>query len=430
MSQSFPNEILSRIVEAGLEDALMHDTPTCQFLTNASLVSRFLRYRSQELLFQNITLYIDGRAGAYKLMETLQGNSRLLRYPRRLNILITSLDNDDRDPVEREFPPECVAFIASFCKVLRSLGSFVLFSSVISHFKVINVDLPRGFIHLLPSVLEISLKAWESNLGDDPNFMQRYLPNANSALGGASGPTSLILHPFPTGGQSWLEVQPAPVYQRVVSLDYVVWQPHLFLDLLPRVSNTLKHLAVRYRGPLNLPKDCREHHRTLTERPVTSRFCSVPRLERLEFHVSCFNREETICPIEIPRLMVDYCTPAFSSARILYIHFDWVASLPDATPVPIMYEATIERFLELREDGFGLLDDTLSEMRYLKSLQGVVLDLAPRFRTYFPGGKAVKIASGLVDRLRDQLHREALECFCKTAERMKLQVVTKRAFKF
>lgn len=107
-----------------------------------------------------------------------------------------------------------------------------------------------------------------------------------------------------------------------------------------------------------------------------------------------------------------------------------MVSLPDIDPVPILGEATIVWFLERREEGFGRIDDTLSGRDNLKSPKRVVLELSSTFPATFPNGKDVKIAGKLVDQLRQQLRREALESFCKTAERLELRVVAEELFRF
>ncbi|KAH6918051.1 hypothetical protein BKA70DRAFT_1246077 [Coprinopsis sp. MPI-PUGE-AT-0042] len=440
MSQSFPNEILGSIISAGVDDTTGYDKPTVKFLKDAALISPFLRHRAQELLLRNLTLNTDSLdSSAEKLVSALQINSSLLLYPRCLTIRIGAFDIDE--PEAERFP--ATSAIGSLCGMLEHLDTFILRSTrligwsllsrklqdaivgcaqsnALKYFDVTAIDMPSEFIQLLPSISHISLR--RSGHDHYATFARNHLANSSSALSVAARPSSLKLD---ADSLSWLETPDDSVFKRVCFLDYRIWEPQRFLNLLPRVSGTLKDLTIRYHGfsVLGLPSD----HFILTDHPPESRFCRVPGLECLHFEVAYSGQcEDAVCPSAIPQLIVAYCTPAFSSLQVLYLHATWIISLPKATAaMPEIKHLAIQRFLP---DSMGLLDDVLSEMRYLKSLQKLVVDLEPSVPVRCPDGQIVKLAEELKHALRDQLRQEALECFSKTAERMELHVITSRAF--
>lgn len=130
--------------------------------------------------------------------------------------------------------------------VQQSLVSCIAENNL-TRFKVIGIDLPREFSKLLPSSIDALLVG--SDIDPDPTFVEKHLTVRKVA---ASARPTQIRIPTPQiwlrNERAWfLELEQA-FLDKCLHLDFSISHYAALIDVVSRISKTLKTLTLRFCG--------------------------------------------------------------------------------------------------------------------------------------------------------------------------------------
>ncbi|KAH6908362.1 hypothetical protein BKA70DRAFT_267575 [Coprinopsis sp. MPI-PUGE-AT-0042] len=442
---TLPGEILDAIVDSAAETFSTRSpfgvktTPELvNLLKNVALSSHHLRERAQRHLFLQIRLepfrWHRARKLEYipstwdDLMSIFNDNPRLLDYPRLLVIMPGQKDRN-QSGLHPHFVSVVLPFFANRLRRLNYLqllcfgrrrwstlpdelqdsilGS--LRGNNLKGFKVQGLILPAEFLEILPSTLEACHLGLDMEV--DLNFAAKYIKprartdNATVQVNIVSPRYLRIEWMRPTDTPwGWIHNQAESVFRCVTSLDVEIKdfrRPSAFMERIPGtlVRLTLRHVEVRNVLAIR--------HSTLQQTP----FRHLPNLKELNVFIVVTECRTVTCPVQAALVAGDYAW-AFTSVSIFRLSLGWKIIEPNFNALQDMEWPPMEPFIPQTADGFGRLDDILSDRSVLSSLKEVKINVEPKHHGPF------KMRQEKVKDLQDLIWREAMMVFHKTSSRV------------